>query len=311
MVGWLGLAACLTMVFLAMRTVMDVGGSCAERGPYVINQPCPEGAMPSLFLGIFGGLGFAFMASIGGIGVGGFWAATPVLAWSALFASLGWNFLDYGILNPPSGQVEWGWAICAVLFLLMAFVPLVGLVPVMRGMGPARPGRPGGPSPATTPLSGPGQPARGPIVVNMTEENAVSADRRTVSYSTTVMDGDMPDAMLAQPEGMAGRINEATASGTPEEDREELQQIAADFGAVIGTAMADVQLDPDLRASGGADAAAQPGSGSGSREAFTEGTQALLDRLERLADMRDRGLLGPDEYETAKATVMAELEGRS
>ena len=44
---------------------------------------------------------------------------------------------------------------------------------------------------------------------------------------------------------------------------------------------------------------------------FTEGTQALLDRLERLADMRDRDLLGADEYETAKATIMAELEGRS
>jgi hypothetical protein len=48
-----------------------------------------------------------------------------------------------------------------------------------------------------------------------------------------------------------------------------------------------------------------PGAG------FTEGTQALLDRLERLADLRDRGLLGPDEYETTKATIMAELEGRS
>ena len=145
----------------------------------------------------------------------------------------------------------------------------------------------------------------------MTGEPAVSADRRTISYATTVIDGDMPDGMRAQLETMAGRINEAAATGTPEENREELEQIAADFGAVIGTAMAHVPLDPDLRASGGADAAAQPGSGSGSQEAFTEGTQALLDRLERLADMRDRGLLGPDEYETAKATVMAELEGRS
>ncbi len=270
----------------------------------------PRAATPSLFLGIFGGLGFAFMASIGGIGVGGLWAATPLLAWSALFGSLGWNFLDYGVLNPPSGQVEWGWAVCAVVFLAMAVVPLVGLVPMMRGMGPARPGRPRGRSTETTPLGGPGQPARGAIVVNMTAgPPATSADGRTVSYATTVIDGDMPDEMRAQLETMAERINEATASGSPEDNREELTQIAADFGAVIGTAMADVPLDPDLRATGVADAAAQ--AGSPPEAEFTEGTQALLDRLERLADMRDRALLAPDEYETAKAAIMAELEGRS
>ena len=45
--------------------------------------------------------------------------------------------------------------------------------------------------------------------------------------------------------------------------------------------------------------------------AFNEGTQALLDRLERLADLRDRGMLGAEEYETAKASVMRELEARS
>ncbi len=42
-----------------------------------------------------------------------------------------------------------------------------------------------------------------------------------------------------------------------------------------------------------------------------ESTQALLDRLERLADMRDRGLLTAEEYETAKDAVMRGLEARS
>ena len=41
-----------------------------------------------------------------------------------------------------------------------------------------------------------------------------------------------------------------------------------------------------------------------------ESTQAMLDRLERLADMRDRGLLTAEEYETAKDAVMHELEAR-
>jgi hypothetical protein len=58
-------------------------------------------------------------------------------------------------------------------------------------------------------------------------------------------------------------------------------------------------MDPDRRT-----ATAEPTE-------FSEGTQALLDRLERLADMRDRGLLGPDEYETAKDAIMRELEARS
>jgi hypothetical protein len=44
---------------------------------------------------------------------------------------------------------------------------------------------------------------------------------------------------------------------------------------------------------------------------FGEGTQALLDRLERLGEMRDKGLLQADEYETAKDAVMRELEARS
>jgi hypothetical protein len=62
--------------------------------------------------------------------------------------------------------------------------------------------------------------------------------------------------------------------------------------------------------------ASAPGSATapdddGGAATFEEGTQALLDRLERLADMRDRGLLGEDESETAKEAVMRELERRA
>jgi hypothetical protein len=67
--------------------------------------------------------------------------------------------------------------------------------------------------------------------------------------------------------------------------------------AVAGSAAAT----PDLAAHRAADAPSE----------FQEGTQALLDRLERLADMRDRGLLTSEEYETAKDAVMHELEARS
>ena len=53
-VGVGGLLLCITLVFLGMRTVMDVGGACADGGPYVSAQPCPDGATPALFLGGFG-----------------------------------------------------------------------------------------------------------------------------------------------------------------------------------------------------------------------------------------------------------------
>ena len=38
------LSVCLTWTFFAMRAVMNVGGACADGGPYVSAQPCPGGA---------------------------------------------------------------------------------------------------------------------------------------------------------------------------------------------------------------------------------------------------------------------------
>ena len=53
-VGVGGIALCITLVFLGMRAVMDVGGACADGGPYVSAQGCPDGLTPALLLGIFG-----------------------------------------------------------------------------------------------------------------------------------------------------------------------------------------------------------------------------------------------------------------
>lgn len=57
------------------------------------------------------------------------------LAWPALFCSLGWNFLEYGIDPPPPehGPV-WGWLICAVTFLAMGGIPLVGILLAARSV---------------------------------------------------------------------------------------------------------------------------------------------------------------------------------
>lgn len=114
-------AAGLTILFLGMRSVMAIGGYCASGGPYVIAQKCPDGAwlIPvGIIVGLIAAFGYAMAA-----------AKLPgprlwPLLWPALFLSLGWNFLEFG-LNPPVGDgVAWGWLICAITFFVMGAAPL-------------------------------------------------------------------------------------------------------------------------------------------------------------------------------------------
>ena len=69
-VGVGGLALCITLVFLGMRAVMDVGGACADGGPYVSAQSCPDGSTPALLLGIFGLFLFGGIAMVYGVAAG-------------------------------------------------------------------------------------------------------------------------------------------------------------------------------------------------------------------------------------------------
>jgi hypothetical protein len=122
-------SAALTLLWLGMRSVMDIGGFCAEGGPYVIEHHCPKGVAAIMPLSIWGGL------IAGGIYV---WQTikhkVPSLVWlfwPALFLSLGWNFLQYGIDPPGAGGLVWGWLICAILFILMGGIPLAVALPFM------------------------------------------------------------------------------------------------------------------------------------------------------------------------------------
>lgn len=125
-----GVSCGLTLLYLGMRAVMDIGGACASGGPYVPRVECPEGVPLLMMAGIWGGLIFVGLY---------LWATSkhkvPTLvafAWPALFLSIGWNFLDYGI-DPPGGEgLVWGWLVCAVLFALMGGLPLLAMAkPVM------------------------------------------------------------------------------------------------------------------------------------------------------------------------------------
>jgi hypothetical protein len=127
--GVAGVAAGITLLFLGMRAVMDIGGMCAEGGPYVIQATCPEGTTAATLLGFVIGLAGVFLAGWTGAAIGGRAVAVLFLAWPALFGVLGFNFLQYG-LNPPGDEPgwAWGWLICGVVFEAMAFGPLlVGL----------------------------------------------------------------------------------------------------------------------------------------------------------------------------------------
>ena len=123
LVGVFGLAASITLIWLGMRAVMDIGGACADGGPFVPVQPCPAGAPAALTLGMLGIFGFGALGIYAGAQIGGGWAALPLLAWPALFGSLGWNFLEYGYTF-EEGAIVWGWVIPGVIFILMAVVPL-------------------------------------------------------------------------------------------------------------------------------------------------------------------------------------------
>lgn len=117
------LAASITTIWLVMRAVMDIGGFCAEGGPYVIEHVCPEGVVGLMFVafpGLFAGGGLMLWK---GSRLGQPFTLLPMLAWPALFLSLGWNFVEYSLPTADQGLVL-GWLIPGVVFVLMGLAPL-------------------------------------------------------------------------------------------------------------------------------------------------------------------------------------------
>ncbi len=125
-----GVWGCLAVLFMGMRGVMELGGFVASGGPYEIAHPAPGWAwiMPaSIVAGMALGAWNLLVSRRAG--------AFPLLpfVWSALFISLGWNFLEFG-LSPPGGSgPAWGWLVSAAVFLILGAAPL----PLtLRGKGP-------------------------------------------------------------------------------------------------------------------------------------------------------------------------------
>jgi hypothetical protein len=111
----------LTCLFLAMRGVMDLGGFVAKGGPYVIAHEAP-GYVWIIPVSIFGLLLLAVVLIATLDRRSGLDLLTPLL-WSALFLSLGWNFLEYALVR--FDYIVWGWLVCGIVFLAMGGLPLV------------------------------------------------------------------------------------------------------------------------------------------------------------------------------------------
>ncbi|CAN5714181.1 hypothetical protein BH23CHL7_BH23CHL7_22020 [soil metagenome] len=103
LLGATGLAASITLIFLGMRAVMGVGGFCAEGGPYVIETRCPLGLAEAMIVAFPGLFAFGGLMAWKGFSHGGVAGALPLLAWPALFLSLGWNSWSSGSRHPAVG----------------------------------------------------------------------------------------------------------------------------------------------------------------------------------------------------------------
>ena len=129
----------VTWAFYSMRAVMNVGGACADGGPYVSAQPCPDGAaliaiaIPVMLITAMVGSGVAAVVNAPNL---------LVPMWAGLFGSMGWNFFEYAFKGP---DVVWSWLVCGVLFWAMAAPAVFGmLVAVKNAVAP-----PATPSPHT------------------------------------------------------------------------------------------------------------------------------------------------------------------
>ena len=71
----------LTWVYLGMRSVMDIGGSCASGGPYVVANPCPDNVAGFLAISIPLMLVAAFVGSAVAVGLGAPNLLLPMWSW--------------------------------------------------------------------------------------------------------------------------------------------------------------------------------------------------------------------------------------
>lgn len=115
-------AGLIVLVGLAMIPLLDVGGFCAEGGPYVIEQRCPAGVTPVMAIGVPLMLILAFVYIVA---LPKTWKPLIILAWPALFVALAAGFLYGAFGATDTFQV-------VPLFLALVMLGL-GIGPTLAG----------------------------------------------------------------------------------------------------------------------------------------------------------------------------------
>jgi hypothetical protein len=114
--GTFGVAFAITTLWWTQRAVMDIGGYCAQGGPFVIEDPCPGNTAWLAPVSVWVGLACVALMLWGAAGLDHSAIGLVLLGWPALFLPLGWNFLEYAVDPPEGGGPAIGWFVCAVVF---------------------------------------------------------------------------------------------------------------------------------------------------------------------------------------------------
>ncbi len=163
--SWFSLALALTLLFLAVSALADLGGFCARGGPYVIAVECSDAIVAFTPTSILGGLVTVFL---GAALAQGFGVAVLLFAWPALFVSLAVIFLQAFFASGDLTGLFIG-----ILFIAMGLAPLVVALPAApqrmllgrvdaqgRAFSETRPARS-----AVLPLRPPAEPGENPPTI--------------------------------------------------------------------------------------------------------------------------------------------------
>ena len=112
-------AITITWFLAAMRAQMEVGGSCATGGPYVVVAPCPEHSTALTLVGMFGSVFLALAGTVSALSVGAPNLVVPY--WTATSGGMAANFLVDGFTD--DGGLVWGWIIAGVMMLVLFAIP--------------------------------------------------------------------------------------------------------------------------------------------------------------------------------------------
>jgi hypothetical protein len=122
------LAVSITWLLAGMRSQMEVGASCADGGPYVVVNPCPEHSTAIVLAGIFLSFFAAIVGSMAALSVGAPNLLVPY--WTFTLGGMAVNFLVDGVAD--EGGWVWAWIICGIGGLLMALPGLWMMSPWQR-----------------------------------------------------------------------------------------------------------------------------------------------------------------------------------